>query len=172
MSSPLVFFVKCEETIPCPCCHGDLELAGRRRRGYKKSSGESITLIIRRLRCKNCGRIHHELPNILVPYKRYEAASIEQVVSESPSSTCVAVDDSTLYRWRAWFHQWSTYAIGCLQAIAKRFNLPVEEQSGSSQTSLELIGQLVNSADGWLARAVRPIVNAHLWVATRSAFMS
>lgn len=38
-------------------------------------------LVVRRLRCTQCRKIHHELPDCVVPYKRYESACVEQVVS-------------------------------------------------------------------------------------------
>jgi hypothetical protein len=165
-----VFFVRSEEVIPCPCCQGRLGVAGSRRRGYIKGSGETIKLIIRRMRCKSCQRIHHELPNILVPYKRYEAASIEEIATtEQPA---VGADESTLRRIRAWFLVWSAYADRCLAAIARRFGLPVEEQSNPLQSSLHNMGHLGNHPNGWLGQIVRPIVNLNLWVQTRSAFLS
>jgi Domain of unknown function (DUF6431) len=143
---------------------------GSRRRGYIQSSGEKMTLVIRRMRCAACRRIHHELPNILVPYKRYDAASIEEVVSQ-PNPT-VAADESTLLRLRQWFTAWSAYAVGCLTAVAHRLNLPVLELSTPSQSPLQIIGRFVGDADGWLARVVRPMANTHLWIHTRSACLS
>ncbi|MCF8567984.1 DUF6431 domain-containing protein [Alicyclobacillus tolerans] len=68
-------------------------------RGYIQSSGKSVKLIIRRLQCRDCKKIHHELPDILVPYKRHESASIEQAMREVVPA--VAADESTLYRWRS-----------------------------------------------------------------------
>ncbi|MGB4509265.1 MAG: DUF6431 domain-containing protein, partial [Syntrophomonadaceae bacterium] len=56
------------EQIPCPCCSGGLKVIGSRPRKCVNSVGERITLIIRRLRCVKCQRIHHELPDMLVPY--------------------------------------------------------------------------------------------------------
>jgi hypothetical protein len=44
--------------------------------------------------------------NCLVPYKRYDAESIEGVVSE-PAREDIAVDDSTIGRWRSWFLTWT-----------------------------------------------------------------
>jgi len=44
------------------------------------------------MRCMSCKRILHELPNLLVPYKRYEADSIEQVVTE-PTSSFVGMEE-------------------------------------------------------------------------------
>ncbi|MCL6611609.1 MAG: DUF6431 domain-containing protein [Peptococcaceae bacterium] len=65
------FFVRSGEQISCPCCNGPLKVCGSRRRKYVNGTGDTIVLVIRRLRCRNCGRLHHELPDILVPYKRY-----------------------------------------------------------------------------------------------------
>lgn len=165
-----MFFVWSEEVLPCPCCHGHLGVIGSRRRGYIQSSGEKSILVIRRLRCETCRKIHHELPNILVPYKRYDAASIEETVSQPKPA--VAADESTLLRLRQWFAAWSTYAVGCLAAVAHRFDLPVQESSTPSQSPLQIIGRFVGDADGWLARVVRPIANTHLWIHTRSACLS
>ena len=55
-------------------------MIGSRKRAFISSVGERIVLIIRRLKCKACGRVHHELPDILVPYKRYSSESIEAVI--------------------------------------------------------------------------------------------
>ena len=128
--------------------------------------------MIRRLRCSQCKRVHHELPDILVPYKRYGSESIEAVVSEEDTLT-VAADESTIRRWKRWFLELSTYFAGALVSIViclgaesaeGRFNLP--------QSSLQRIWQHVGDAPRWLARTVRPIVNANYWVQTRSAFLS
>lgn len=120
-----------------------------------------------------CKKIHHELPDILVPYRRYSSESVEQVISTS-TPTHVAADESTLYRWRSWFNTWASYAIGCLTSIRIRFKLddPVEELSDPTQTALQKIGRLVGETSKWLASVVRSMTNINLWVHTRSAFLS
>ena len=165
------FFVRSAEVVPCPCCGKLLFVIGSRHRVWYQSSGERAKLIIRRLCCKSCGKIHHELPDFLVPYKRYDAESIEGVVTE-PVRKDIAADESTLSRWRLWFIAWVVYAQGCLQSISIRFNLPVENLFDHPQPALQLLGQFVGTEDGWLSRTVRPIANSHLWRHTRSAFMS
>lgn len=165
-----MFFVRSEEVIPCPCCHERLKVIGSRRRGFLESSGEKKILIIRRLQCQSCKRIHHELPNILVPFKRYEAASIEEIVV--CSEPAVAADESTLQRLRAWFTGWMVYARHCLTAIASQLHLSVEEVSGLPQSSLQSNGPWVSEGHGWLRQIVRPIANMNLWIHTRSAFLS
>ncbi|WP_240501965.1 DUF6431 domain-containing protein [Bacillus sp. MUM 13] len=67
----------------------------------------------------NCQSIHHELPDLLIPYKRYEAECIENVLT-NPSTHIVPADDSTLSRWQGWFHQFVDYWIGCLTSIMVR----------------------------------------------------
>jgi hypothetical protein len=130
---------------------------------WYRSCGERAKLIIRRLHCEPCARIHHELPDLLVPYKRYDAESIEGVLSV-PERTDVAADDSTIGRWKSWFRVWIVYAVGILQSLSIRFNLPVENSSVSSQSALQSLGRFVGDAFGWLGRAVRPMANSNGWV--------
>ena len=159
-----VFFVKSSEIIPCPCCDGLLRGIGSRERICKHSDGSSMVLIIRRKRCGSCNKIHHELPNLLVPYKRYGAESIESVVGELEPSH-VAADESTLYRWRQWYKDWSPYALSALRSIGFRFQLDMLEQVSSVpvQSTLQSIKHLVGESIGWLAKVVRSLSNINLW---------
>ena len=168
----LAFFVRSDELSICPCCGMKLFVIGSRPRKYLKTTGESVILIIRRLRCTVCRRIHHELPDRLVPYKRYDRASIESVLSlDTPLD--VAADESTLYRWHRWFLGLLQYWIGCLVSIAFRFGIEIEETSGRSpRSSLHELFRYVGSASGWLARVVHSVVNKNLWLQTRSAWLT
>ena len=128
-------------------------------------------MIIRRLRCEPCKRVHHELPDILVPYKRYSSESIEAVVT-GKKALSVAADESTISRWKQWFWSLANQFLGCLISIAIRFEGTAEERSDLPQSPLHRIWQHVGDAPGWLARVVRPVVNMNFWVQTRSAFLS
>ena len=166
-----MFLVRSLEQISCPCCSGDLKAIGRRRRGCIDSLGEKKILSIRRLRCANCKRIHHELPDMLVPYKRHVRESIEAVITREAEISVIA-DESTLKRWRSWFNERANYLRGCLASIILRYDLK-ESAGGSSdlpQSKLHRIWQQVGNAPGWLARVVKPIANLNLWPHTRSAF--
>jgi hypothetical protein len=165
------FFVRSGEQNPCPCCSGLLEVIGSRKRNYINDAGEKNALIIRRLRCGRCERVHHELPDILVPYKRYCRESIEAAVTENVTLT-VAADESTILRWRSWFRGLVNHFLGCLASIAIRNNEPVEELIQFPQSPLQRIWRFVGDAPGWLGRVVRPVANFNLWVHTRSAFLS
>ncbi|WP_041314444.1 DUF6431 domain-containing protein [Heliomicrobium modesticaldum] len=167
-----MFFVRSAEQIPCPCCNGALNGIGSRRRKCYQDTGERITLIIRRCRCAVCKRIHHELPDILVPYKRYSSKSIETVITGGAALT-VPADESTLVRWRGWFLEMVNHFLGCLLSIAKRFgHASAEERSGLPESALQRIWRYVGDACGWLARVVRPVANSNLWRHTCFAFLS
>lgn len=167
-----MFFVRSEEQLPCPCCGNKLKVIGSRRRKYINSAGDIIILVIRRLRCLNCSKIHHELPDKLVPYKRYGRKSIEAVVGGDTDLT-VPADESTIYRWKSWFLQYVNYFIGCLLSIAARYGRRTEEDLSCLPPSpLQRIWHLVGNSSGWLSRVVRPIANLNLWIHTRSAFLS
>lgn len=166
------FFVRSAEQNICPSCNGKLKVRGSRRRKYINSAGETIVLVIRRLGCLTCQRIHHELPDILVPYKRYARKCIEAVVTKSPEIS-VTADESTLGRWRSWFQDLAEHFLGCLTSIAIRYGRKTaEDRSGLPSSKLQRIWRYVGDAPGWLGRVVRPVVNANLWRHTRFAFLS
>lgn len=166
------FFVKSTEQIPCPCCGEKLKVIGSRRRKYRNKAGDLNVLIIRRLRCTNCNKIHHELPDILVPYKRFDSESIETVVTGSEKLD-VAVDDSTIVRWKAWFNAIANHLSGCLISIATRYQKEtVIDLSTLPKSVLERILHFVGNDFRWLGRVVRIITNSNNWLHTRSAFMT
>ena len=166
------FFVRSGEQNPCPCCGGSLIVIGSRKRKYINGIGEKVVLVIRRLQCSHCTKVHHELPDILTPYKRYGSESIEAVVS-GESELTVAADESTITRWKHWFLEVANYLASALVSIAIRYCLKsVEGESNLPQSPLQRIWQLVGNAPHWLARTVRPVVNANCWVHTRSALLS
>lgn len=168
-----MFFVRCSEVVPSPCCGESLVIIGSRQRKCFSEIAEEKVLIIRRMRCKRCRRVHHELPDCLVPYKRYESSCVEHVVSESKEAPAIAADNSTLYRWKNWIQEQATYLVGCLASITIRFRLdPVKPLSDASQPVHLRIGRFVGNAPGWLARTVRSVANSNLWLHTRSAFLS
>ena len=75
-------YVISNEVPACPICRGRLFLIGSRRRQVILSNQEKISLVIKRYRCKSCGKIHHELPICCIPYKRYEAKVIQDMIEE------------------------------------------------------------------------------------------
>ena len=108
-----------------------MKVVGSRPRKYLQEDASQVILIIRRLRCLECNKIHHELPDILVPYKRYKSECIETVVAEDNNTPlAIACDESTLHRWKKWFKSLCGYFAGCLQSIAIQLGKETEEASG------------------------------------------
>ncbi len=166
------FFVRNLEQVSCPCCSGKLSAIGSRKRGFIDNLGKNIVLRIRRLHCKVCNSVHHELPDILVPYKRHCSESIESVLT--PGQTlCVAADNSTIRRWRIWYAELRRHFLGCLNSIVISLSRQTAENTACSPRSrFQRVIDFVGNASGWLARIVRPVANTNNWIHTRSAFLS
>ncbi len=147
-------------------------MIGSRKRSYIEDTGEKKVLMIRRLRCEPCKRVHHELPDKVVPYKRHCSKSIEAVVS-GDIDLDVYADGSTIRLWQQWFCSLTNHFAGCLKSIAIRYmGDTAEGKSDLPGSPLQRIWQHVGDAPGWLARVVRSVVNANFWVHTRSEYMS
>lgn len=145
------FHIHSEEVSVCPVCGGALTVIGCRKRGVINADGEKETLVIRRLRCKDCRTIHHELPDIVIPYKRHCAETVETILGGGSAGVCC--EESTIRRIRAWWAACRLYFESVMASLREKY--------GSVFS--------VNPAPREIVRAV---ANAHLWVHTRSAFLS
>ena len=165
----------------CPQCSSDLGCIGSRHRFCILEDGENICLVIRRLRCKDpsCRKIHHELPDLLVPFKRHVSASLEKAI-ESQVQPGASIDHCcaetrTLRLWNEWYLALATYWYGCLQALATRMGQTAEKEQKASFTSplhaLHSLHSIVGNQSGWLARIVQRVANANLWIHTRSGYV-
>ncbi|MCL2165462.1 MAG: DUF6431 domain-containing protein [Oscillospiraceae bacterium] len=115
-------------------------------------AGNKETLIIRRLRChtQTCRRIHHELPDRVIPYKRHCAETVEKIVSGDVDDVCC--DFVTESRIRTWWDGLYMYFKGVLVSLQMKYGVVFS----SRLTPREI---------------VRAVVNANYWVHTRSASM-
>jgi hypothetical protein len=160
--------VRSKENNPCPICEQELKVIGSRIRGLIEFSGEKKKLVIRRLRCIGCRRIHHELPDIIVPYKRYSCEAIEFIISPSmESENNYPCELSTAVRLKIWFYLLREYFKNSL--ISLTFLHACDK--GLCKEIRWLISRLNNSSGvtGWLKKLVRYIVNSGRWLHTRSA---
>ena len=140
--------IRSEEDSVCPICCGELKVIGIRERSLTNSAGDKEILVIRRLRCQKCRKIHHELPDRVIPYKRHCAETIENIISGKDMDVCC--DFAVEKRIRAW------WAAMCLYFE-------------SVMTSLRIKYGAVFSENPTPREIVRAIVNANLWAHTRSA---
>jgi hypothetical protein len=115
------------------------------------SDGTKRKLVIRRRQCSVCKKIHHELPDILIPYKRHCAQTIIRIIRGDVGAVCC--EDSTIIRIKAWWRACCLYFASVLASLREKYGVRFP----------------ANPAPGKIIRAV---VNAHLWPPTRTAFLS
>jgi hypothetical protein len=139
------------EVNVCPVCGQTLFVIGVRKRKSIDAEGEAQTLIIRRLRCKGCRAIHHELPDILVPYKRHCADTVEKIVVGNPQG--LPCEESTIRRIKSWWEDCRLYFECALTSLREKHGAIFPERPAPREI-------------------IRAVVNANLWLHTRSAFLS
>lgn len=79
--------------ILCPVCGGMLKHHDRVRRMVKTDYGKTYWIILYRKICTKCGKKHRVLPDILMPYKHYEARIINGFVTGEYDSTDLKYED-------------------------------------------------------------------------------
>jgi len=141
-------YIISEEDSACPLCYGVIFVIGIRDRNLTDNSGTKEILVIRRLRCNDCRKIHHELPDMIVPYKRHCVETIENIIIGEVADICC--DYVTEYRIKRW---WSA------------FRLYFE----NIKMSLQIKYRAVFSENSTPKEIIRAITNTNLWVHTRTA---
>ena len=143
-----VRYVWVDEEIVCPVCDCTaLIKKGWRKRKLILIDEEKIILKVRRVRCKKCGKIHHVLPDIIVPYKRHCLETVEKIVQGNENE--VFCEESEVNRIKSWWRKMLLH-IAMLEATIKSL--------------------LPNPPESRLRKAVRILANAHRWPGTRTAW--
>lgn len=164
------FFVRSMEKSICPLCQQSLKVIGSRRRSVTDENGDPMILILRRLRCTDprCGKIHHELPDILTPFKRQTTATLEKIILQQHDT--VPVENSTIQRISTWFQLIAdSLAGGLLSTYVTVFQDYGVDLSDLPRSILERIFFFVGKSPGWLKKAVQILVNNNRWPHTQLA---
>lgn len=157
-----IYYVRSREESVCPFCGNRLQIIGSRKRGVCKNDGLPIRLVIRRMKCVSCGHVHHELPDLVVPYKRYESEVVARIIAPpADNMEDYPCEQSTAKRLRIWFSQLITYL---LELIYK----DIEDRT-TAGLFWHPIFHLYGSENDWLKAFIRWIVNSGWWLQTRSA---
>lgn len=169
-SESALYFIKSNEAgAYCPICSSKMKVIGIRKRGIIEYYGEKKRLVIRRFYCKKCDRIHHELPDMIIPYKRYTSDATEKILSTNISNySDYNCETSTLLRIKLWFYLLKDYFERALEAIKLQHC-----DDGFICKNIAVLMPLRNYTEfsaGWLRTLVRLLVNSNRWVHTRSAF--
>jgi len=155
-----IFVISGTEPLSCPICGGKLSAYDRKARKVRTQAGEIETLLLRRLRCKHCQRLHTELPDFLVPYKRFCRESIEDVLAKS--RTGAPDDERTRSKIRKWYSRIRIFLDGIWQRL-------VNQKFASPQkipTLLELVIAAVNSGfwtthpNGHVRSVLKPVASS------------
>lgn len=132
-------------------------MIGSRRRILYKQDDSCIFLVVRRLRCLGCKKISHELPDIVVPYKRHESDTIAFGLTEKvpQKESCCPAESSTINRWKHWFFYNQLFfekSLCILQRQTNHVTFPVIPLS-----------PLNFQPQGWLRLLVYLLVNFGFW---------
>jgi len=124
--------------------------------------------------CENCKSIHHEIPDILTPYKHYETGTIENAVTAStPEEIATGVEESTLRRWKAWYERVRSLYGQCIDSLKVQLN--PEPRVGPSVATLsahQKDGHQGGKKSPPLVQMVRVITNGNFWGSTQLACLS
>ena len=130
----------------CPVCQEPLLRRGTRRRVYYMvvvDERKHKILIIRRLHCIKCDSIHHELPDCIVPYKRYSAETIKKVLNDQAED--VPDEPNTIRRIRGWWKAVGPYFLAILISLTEKFKIAF----GKPPTFREIVRAITNS-NNWI----------------------
>jgi len=132
----------------CPICNRSLTRKGWPLRKVIMGDGEKQKFKVQRYYCKACNKTHRGLFDVIVPYKRHCAETIEGIVCKT--ALYPYCEDSTIRRIKAWWIVMQLYIKSVLVAIRERYGIDLTKEKK-------------------LIKIVRALVNTHLWPGTRSA---
>jgi len=107
------------------------------------TAGIKQKLKIRRLKCEKCERIHHELPDCIVPYKLHCAETIENVIEGK--NVDVPCERRTIRRVLAWWNIVLPYFLQILKSLSEKHGI----RFGEPPAFVEIIRAAVNS-NNWI----------------------
>lgn len=82
-----IVVVRGKKDIPCPVCDGFLMVHGTCIRKVRMADTVKVYRL-RVMECADCHRTHRELPDFIVPYKRYSTEAIIDII-EAPVDQCI-----------------------------------------------------------------------------------
>ena len=77
----------------CPQCGGEMKIRDSKRRKVIFADGTVDTFVLRRYKCTVCGRVHLELPDIMVPHKHYSRSAIIDTINGAACSDLLTLFD-------------------------------------------------------------------------------
>jgi len=146
----------------CPICGGEIHYRDSRMRICKRYGGDKRQIRIRRLKCE-CGKLHNEIPDLLVPHKHYANEVLENVLDLVSTPDDETTEDypceATMSRWKHWLTKNICQIEGMLRSIG--YALPGFTVK-LLKSRVSLLNRLREKGSGWLAIIIRLIYNSGL----------
>ena len=99
----MITMITTDERI-CPKCGGQLKYYDSVKRFVRTKNRTTKLIILRRMRCTKCGKLHREIPKFIIPYKEYEYEVIMGVLEGYVTSDTLGYEDypceMTMIRWK------------------------------------------------------------------------
>lgn len=137
-----------KESSLCPICGGALKVHGTCTR--KVRYGDCIRKYhLRVLKCRCCGKTHRELPDSLIPYKRYGVEAFCEIAESTEARhTC---ETSTWLRIRAWLAWFISYAQNIVTGLIVANLLPATFYPGYTlRQQTACFVRLVTNSGNWI----------------------
>jgi hypothetical protein len=150
-----IYYLCINETrLRCPHCGQELIYRDSRLRIWRHCNEPADRILIHRMFCRICNRLHTVLPDVLVPHKHYGAPEIETVLESEVRND--EVSDSTTVRWQQWIKGNEVQIEGVLQSL----KLNAEDKLPELRSSEHLFIHLKTVFRYWLSVVSRLVINS------------
>ncbi|MCL2034178.1 MAG: DUF6431 domain-containing protein [Oscillospiraceae bacterium] len=85
------------------------------------TTGHKVSLMIRRLYCPKCKRLHHELPDCVVPYKRHCTETIETIIGGIRDG--LPCENRVIRRILAWWNKVQPYYLNIVKSLCEKYGI-------------------------------------------------
>jgi hypothetical protein len=160
------YSVKTDEVVACPLCGGLLCYRDSVFRKLKNLASEIRLFLLRRLLCQVCGKLHRELPNIIYPYKHYEADVIQAIIEEREEASSCGADNATIRRWKTDF-------VAAEPEIKQRLSsvyVRMIDKTVPFTESEDILAKIRTHEKRWLAFVISLLTNSGHKICTEFAF--
>ena len=153
-----------DEFPVCPECQAPMKYRDTRLRHIRREGGVKLWGRIRRLFCKNCHRLHNELPTNLSPHKHYEVEVIEGVVDGVITQDDLESEDypcaRTMERWKLWIEHNRPFIEGYVRSVGFRLLKLGEEFLKAQESMLDYLRDKFRDRENhWLTIINRLVYN-------------
>lgn len=138
----------------CPNCGMELIYRDSRLRIWRHCNKPTDRIMIHRMLCPTCKKLHTVLPDVLVPHKHYGASEIEAVLESKVRSD--EVSDSTAVRWNQWIKGNKIQIEGVLKFL-KLDNEDILPELRNNENLFNLLKTIVRN---WLSVVSRLVINS------------